>query len=337
MTRGDNKLKAQVRALQELYHLPYAEALRRVQTPRHWQLTPDVEALFAGHGIRGIDLSAPQADLRFWLDYVRTPTGMCEICHEPVDARDEPAAICFEISSYDPDANPRTNMLATHLRHPACGPSEVRWMIAAILPGDPSEFALRDPDGPDQDDPASADGELYAHPVLTRELDGAVGEWFTGPEPVLCLEARIVNPADGAVGWLSLLGDSWREEDLGDLESTVGTCSWSVRVVTGYPLATGKTNLLFVREDTDEDGEATGHVYRAARDLPTAWLDAARAATRVLVVCGPLPVHDEEPEPWNPADGQASIETMLREGRAVAAYVPVVVEEYREWPPDQAA
>ncbi len=342
MTRGNNaqKLRArEIRAELGEEFCSFEEAMQRARTypddaPRNWVITPEIRAVFDGHGVRGIDLSRPGSDLDSFLRD-RSPAGECGWCEHWVDSRTEPISLQLFMTAYDPDLSPVTMMMTTKIYHTGCKESGVSWSTRVAEETREYGFSIELTSGEESvagDFAVTATAVVNLDDEYAAEFQEAYGE-YVGPEPVLCLNVRVEDDyGSGVIPWLHTLGEYLGDYHLGNLEDVTGQCPWSVRVLRGYRGNDGQ-DLVFVREELDEDGEVEGYFYRGSLDrLPDAWVDAARQAGQVLVACGPLTNGGEEPEPWDPADPEHAIGDLIHDRIVAAAYVPIVIEDYQPWP-----
>lgn len=332
MTRNpDNLINAAARRRMEITGEPFTQAKRAVtprdDQPRLWVMTPEIEALLDGEGQRGV-----KYDLRTWLFIERTPTGDCNWCDEPVDARTEPTSIEILMSVFDPDRSQATMMLGSRIYHPACKPSRIAWnmpmlveethgiALGAFVDGEDGETTV-------QDDPAG-EIEFTVHLRLHTAYDFDAGQ--DRPVPVLLLQAEVAEDHGHGPGvWLNMLWWFCREHDLVPWGAIGGDeCQWSVRAVTED---TGMAKQwLAVRTGMTEDGAAVDHLYLGAADLPADWLAAVEEAGEVYVLVGPVSTHADDADASTAVsqafDDHQALEDMIEQQLIVGAMVPAQVQ-----------
>ncbi|MEV0733991.1 hypothetical protein [Polymorphospora sp. NPDC050346] len=238
-------------------------------TGRRYQLSPDLEALLDGRGLRG----EFNPDLWTWLYEVRRPVDTCGWCGERIDARTEDTTVQMVMGAYDPDLSPVVRMLSCTLAHPGCRPSGVQWARAdRIEPVD--QLTLPSAGGTVEyrwvvrpvvlDDPDSdpADGTADAALVLIGQVTDAQGQ-----------SARACQ---------GLLTEHLLDQGLTRVDDILGADGWTVRIVAGPDRP-----RIVVRHPADP---TTGHrriLWYGRTEPSPQWLDLARTRHRVLLVAGP--------------------------------------------------
>ncbi|MFG3423239.1 hypothetical protein [Micromonospora sp. NPDC048063] len=270
---------------------PHPDALTAASSPRpdptgrRYLLTPEIEAVLDGHDLRGVVFDP---DLWTWLYQERTPTGYCDSCDEPIDARREDTNIQLILAAYDPDMNPMTKMLSSKLHHPGCHPSEVIWARPVLLESTDA-FYLAVPGYEEK----PGEYRWSVRPVVLWEDGAPVGDDQDDEEvsawAAFVLIGQVMETHGEPVrAWQDALTEYLRSLGFSPVDSISGADGWAIRIATA-----DERPWLAVRQPVDANGPRD-HLWLGPVEPSARWLELARHRQRVLLVAGPdqLNPHD---------------------------------------------